>query len=433
LRLAESARRFGAGEQVPPIAVTSRDEVGTLTESFNAMVVEIGEGRSRQETQQARLHTLWELDLAISFTLSLPEVLDIVAEEILRHGSVRGLAVYLLDDAGALAPVMSRGIARSLVTGRSERRLEDVAQEAILAGEPVMRELTTRPPSSDLTSADETIAFYIVPLASRGKSLGAILFCANRSLGFTEDEREFLYGVGLQASTAVENARLYGSEQRRVADLEAASEKLKGQRDDLQRAQEGIMETLNLALQAKDPYTRGHAERVGLLARRIAARLGLPREAQDVLARAAKLHDIGKISIPEYLLNKEGALTPPERTQFELHPERSAELLRHLPDLDQVLPTIRAHHERYDGKGYPDGLAGDEIPLGARIIAAADAYDALTTNRPYRAGMSHERAIEVLQTHAGTQWDPAVVHVLLESFNEEEELGEDRSVSRGSD
>ncbi|MDP2663825.1 MAG: HD domain-containing phosphohydrolase [Dehalococcoidia bacterium] len=160
------------------------------------------------------------------------------------------------------------------------------------------------------------------------------------------------------------------------------------------------METLNLALQAKDPYTKGHAERVGLLARRIAGRLGLPREAQDVLGRAAKLHDIGKISIPGYL---------------------------------QVLPAIRAHHERYDGKGYPDGLAGDEIPLGGRIIAAADAYDALTSDRPYRSGLCHEQAIKVLQTCAGTQWDPAVVQVLLESFREEAGLEEDRLVSRGSD
>ncbi len=432
LRLAESARRFGAGEPVSPLAATSRDEVGALTQAFNVMVTEIGEGRRRQESQQARLHTLWELDLAISSTLSLPGVLDIVAEEVLRHGSVNGVAVYLLDDAGVLAPVMSRGAARPLVTGRGERRLEDLAHEALLAGEPIMRELDARPLSSDLTSTGETISLFLVALVSRGRSLGVILFCANGPMSFAEDEREFLYGVGLQASTAVENARLYSSEQSRVADLEMASEKLKGQRDDLQRAQEGIMETLNLALQAKDPYTRGHAERVGLLSRRIAARLGLPREAQDSLARAARLHDIGKINIPEYLLNKEGALTPPERTQFELHPERSADLLRHLPDLDQVLPTIRAHHERYDGKGYPDGLAGDEIPLGARIIAAADAYDALTTDRPYRSGLSHEQAIEVLKTHAGTQWDPAVVRVLLESFTEESELGEDRLVSLGS-
>ncbi|MDP2663824.1 MAG: HAMP domain-containing protein [Dehalococcoidia bacterium] len=172
LQLAESASRFGAGEEVSPLDVTSRDEVGALTESFNAMVTEISEGRSRQEKQQARLHTLWELDMAMSSTLSLPGVLDIVAEEILRHDSVTGLAIYLMDDAGVLAPVLSRGTARPLVTGRGERRLEDLARETLLAGEPTKRELTARPSSSDLVSAGETIALFVVPLASRGKSLG---------------------------------------------------------------------------------------------------------------------------------------------------------------------------------------------------------------------------------------------------------------------
>ncbi len=431
LKLAQAARRFGAGEQVLPLAVTTRDEVGLLTQSFNAMVKEIGEGRRRQDKQQARLHTLWELDLAISSTLSLPAVLDIVAEEMQHHGMVTGLAIYLVDEKGGLSPVMSRGTARPLVTGSGGNKLEKLASEVIQGKSPAMTDLmsdTTGTPNEP--NRGEILICFAVPLASKGRALGAILFCTNNSQSFTQEEREFLYGVGLQTSTAVENARLYGSEQSRVSELEVLSEELKRQRDELQRAQEGIVETLNLALQAKDPYTRGHAERVGLLARRIASRLGMPRDKQEVLARAARLHDIGKINIPEHLLSKEGGLTPPERTQFELHPERSAELLRHLPDLDQVLPAIRGHHERWDGRGYPDGLAGGEIPLEARVIAVADSYDALTTDRPYRRGLTHDEALKVLQTYAGTQWDPEVVDVLVYSFEEEDTPGAGKRASQ---
>ncbi|MDP2726596.1 MAG: HD domain-containing protein, partial [Dehalococcoidia bacterium] len=393
-------------------------EIGTLTESFNKMVKDIQEGRRRLEERQAQLSTLHAMDRAMSSTLSLPAVLNAVAEEIHRLAGVDRVAIYLLDNDGNLTMSTSRGLRSRSNAEEDWVKLEDLARRALLAGSPTLVEAT--PGQCEGGATEATSGCIAMLMTFKGLTLGAVLFCTNRAAGFSPEEKEFLYSVTLQASVAVENARLYGLEQRRVAELESLSMEMKQQRDELKQAQEGIVETLYLSLQAKDHYTRGHADRVGLLARRIAGRMGLPRERQEVLAQAARLHDIGKISIPEHLLNKEGALTPPERTQFELHPERSAELLRYLPDLDEVLPAIRGHHERYDSKGYPDGLAGEEIPLEARIIAVADAYDALTTDRPYRPALSHEEALKVLRANVGPQWDPQVIQVVLEFFQEGE-------------
>lgn len=429
LRLAGAARRFGAGGIVDPLEVTTKDEVGILTQSFNAMISEIGDRRFHQDRQRAQLNTLRELDRAMSSTLSLPAVLDILANEVHGIGAVDALAIYLLDDESVLDVVTNRGISRILPGADSKDRCENLARRALETNTYVSIEPMRDQQSSEApTPRGELLA---APLASKGRPLGAILFGTSREGGFAAEEREFLLGVALQASTAVENARLYGLEHRRVAELEVLSDEMKRQRDELRRAQDSIVDTLTLALQAKDPYTMGHAERVERLARRIASRMSLSREKQEVLARAARLHDIGKISIPEYLLRKSGPLTPPERTQFELHPERSAELLRHVADLDQVLPAIRGHHEHFDGRGYPDGLAGEEIPLEARVIAVADAYDALTTDRPYRSALSHEEALTVLLANAGSQWDANLVQILVKSFEEGDPTDQAGRVSLG--
>ncbi|MDP2935776.1 MAG: HD domain-containing protein [Dehalococcoidia bacterium] len=420
LRLTQAARRFGKGEEVLPLAVTTRDEVGALTESFNAMVEEIRMGQRHLEERQARLAALNALDRAVASNLSLPAVLGAFADEIHGLAGVDGAVIYLPDESGNLTLVASRGQTAAGLGRNGRQTCDDEARRAFESEKPPVSEVCHEP-CQGLVAGSKGVCLPVV-MSSKGRRLGAILFCTSRANGFTEDERGFLSTVAMQASTAVDNARLYGQEQHRVVELEALTESLRSHAESLEKAHEGIVETLNLSLQAKDPYTKGHADRVGLLSRRIAGRLGFTRERQNILARAARLHDIGKISIPEHLLAKEGPLTPPERTQFQLHPERSAELLRYLTDLDQVLPAIRGHHERLDGKGYPDGLMGEEIPLEARIIAVADAYDAMTTDRPYRPAMDHREVLKILETNAGIQWDPQVIQALLDTFQEEERL-----------
>ena len=179
---------------------------------------------------------------------------------------------------------------------------------------------------------------------------------------------------------------------------------------DLEQTQNVIC-ALALALEAKDRYTRGHSQRVGDLARKFALHLGLPTEIAERIRTAGLLHDIGKIAVPERLLNKRGPLTRDEFLRVIDHPVIGEEMVRPLTTLTAVLQLIRHHHERYDGRGYPDGLAGTAIPYEVRLLSIVDAYDALTSHRAYRpAPLSHEAALETLRREAaGGKWDAPMV------------------------
>jgi HD-GYP domain-containing protein (c-di-GMP phosphodiesterase class II) len=174
-----------------------------------------------------------------------------------------------------------------------------------------------------------------------------------------------------------------------------------------------VVRALVNAIEAKDPYTCGHSERVALYGRALAAEIGLPAAECERIYLAGLLHDVGKIGISDKTLHKAGQLTDEEFAEVKRHPDEGWSILNELDQLRYVLPGVVHHHERIDGKGYPDGLAGDAIPRDGRILAVADAYDAMTSNRPYRDGMPVERAFSILNDGAGTQWDAA----MIDAFN----------------
>jgi diguanylate cyclase (GGDEF)-like protein/putative nucleotidyltransferase with HDIG domain len=173
--------------------------------------------------------------------------------------------------------------------------------------------------------------------------------------------------------------------------------------------------SLARAVDERDTYTGRHSQRVAELAAQLAARLGADDEQVELTRVAASLHDLGKLAIPEEILRKPGPLTEPERLVLEQHPQIGFQMLESL-GVEPIADWVRHHHERWDGRGYPDGLAGEEIPLGARIIFVADAFDAMTSHRVYRARLSEAEAIEELERNAGTQFDPDVVAALAEEL-----------------
>ena len=179
---------------------------------------------------------------------------------------------------------------------------------------------------------------------------------------------------------------------------------------------EGV-HTVALALEAKDAYTRGHSERVADYAVRIARSLGLDEATIDIIALGSQLHDIGKIGVPEKVLNKDGKLTDDEYRQVMAHTVIGAQILGPLlREAPMALAIVRSHHERLDGKGLPDGLAGDAIPVEARVVSVADAFDAMTSVRPYRPSLAVERAFVELQAHAGSQFDPNILAAFRSAF-----------------
>lgn len=180
-----------------------------------------------------------------------------------------------------------------------------------------------------------------------------------------------------------------------------------------------VIKTLCKILVKKDPYTRQHSQHVTHYALLIGKALGFPKEELLVLEQAALLHDIGKIGIPDHILLKPGPLTESEWEVMRQHPDIGQEILEHIQVLHLEQNMVRHHHERYDGKGYPDGLTGGEIPIYSRILGIADSFHAMVSDRPYRKALSIEAAVEELKKNSGTQFDPELVEVFIKSLEDE--------------
>lgn len=232
-----------------------------------------------------------------------------------------------------------------------------------------------------------------VPIKYRHRTLGVIN--VNNKVGggvFTGEDLEFVTNLAGQAAVAAEHALMF---------------------QELEETRFEAIMALAEALEFKDASTGRHSDRVLKLSRRVADRMGLDARSKDLLRYAAVLHDIGKIGVPEHILQKPASLTPEEFAVIKEHPRLGAQILRKISFLEEVAQVIFTHHEWFDGSGYPTGLAGNDIPIVARIVAIMDAYDAMTSDRPYRKALAQETAMAQLKSLAGRQFDPEIVEVFL--------------------
>ena len=239
-----------------------------------------------------------------------------------------------------------------------------------------------------------------VPLLSRGKAFGTLMvYGLTGRKQFNEHDKELLESMGKQAAIAIENASLYMN---------------------LEQMLINTITSLASMMDAKSPWTRGHAERVTRYALAIGKKMGLDSELLDTLKLGGLLHDIGKIGTYDVILEKPDALTPEEAEIINQHPSKGAEILTPIKQLRNIVPLVKYHHEKVDGTGYPDGLNEVEIPLLAKILCVADAYDSLTANRPYRKSTKKNLAIEEIKHCTGTHFDPSVVNAFLKVMETEE-------------
>lgn len=257
-----------------------------------------------------------------------------------------------------------------------------------------------------LAGLPSEIGALVVPLTVKGRQIGVMTMAGGGDAGtFSIVDSETLDILAQQASMALENTSLYATVEASVF--------------------EG-MRALVATIEAKDTYTEGHSLRVARTAVQICRQMRLGNEVEDLLRYAGALHDVGKVGIPDAVLSKPGKLTPEEYERMKEHPVVGWKILMPFSFLGEEAVIVRHHHEWMNGKGYPDGLHGSSIPLGARILAVADAYDAMTTTRPYRTSQRHEAAIEELRRCVGFQFDPDVVEAItllsLPSLNPDEAL-----------
>lgn len=237
-------------------------------------------------------------------------------------------------------------------------------------------------------------ALMAAPFHSGGQVAGVLAVGGGT---FTRIHAGFLKALAGQVSLGLERSRLLVSLDKQTFDA---------------------VQALSVAIEAKDAYTEGHVQRVTQYAVALGEELGLPDEEIRSLQFGATLHDIGKIGIRSEVLNKEGPLTPEELTHVREHPLIGERIVGEVDFLQAVRPLVRHHQERFDGSGYPGGLQGEEIPFLARIIAVADAYDAMAIDRPYRRARGHAEALAVLRREAGRQFDPTVVKAFLRIFGD---------------
>jgi putative nucleotidyltransferase with HDIG domain len=231
-----------------------------------------------------------------------------------------------------------------------------------------------------------------VPLQRQDEVLGG-LFALDKADGeFDSVDSKLLNSIANESAIYLENARLF---------------------EDVHGLMMGLLHSLTSAVDAKDAYTCGHSERVALVSRHLASQLGLNDRDVEQVYMAGVLHDVGKIGVPESVLQKTGRLTPEEFEQIKRHPAIGAKILQDVKQIREIIPGVLHHHERYDGKGYPAGLSGNSIPLMGRIICLADCFDAMTSSRTYRKALPLEVALTEIRRCSGTQFDPALAEVFL--------------------
>jgi len=243
------------------------------------------------------------------------------------------------------------------------------------------------------TETGDVRSELVVPLWMGDEVVGAINLEEVRPSAFDDDDARLVQTVADQVGSALRSATLF---------------------ERLEAAYVGTAEAIAAALEIKDAYTASHSRAVIDNARRVGRRLGLSAEELQTLRLGAIFHDLGKMAVPEAILKKRGPLTVPERTAIEGHTILGERILSAVEFLSDVLPLVRHEHERWDGRGYPDGLAGEAIPLGARVILVCDVYDAMISDRPYRPALPAAAAREELLRGAGSEFDERVVTALLE-------------------
>ena len=265
--------------------------------------------------------------------------------------------------------------------------------DEVLEHDQIIREDEPQKVEGTSTPADEEIENLVAIPIYIQDTFGGVIVCANKEGGFSEYDEDVLLSLGNQAGAVLKNGRLQG---------------------ELRSSYLATVRVLGEAIEAKDPFLRGHSEEVSGYVAAVADRLGIEPLRREQLLFASLLHDVGKIGISERILLKPAGLTPEELDVVKLHPRIGYHIVQQVPALDPMALGILHHHERFDGSGYPAGLRGDEIPLEARIICVADAFSAMTAERPYQKRMSLLEACAELERSAGTQFDPEIVRVFVD-------------------
>lgn len=370
-------------------------------------LLERGIERTRLEAENIQLReavALYETSEQMSMTLDPEVVSDILIDTTRQQIDADGVAIWLIDGG---QPRLARAWHRASLDATHSQIMKSVNLHGVLERADCGKSLVAHGPDArDLVDSDHSeqlFSLLCAPLRN-SETIGVLVaFAFSERREFVEGKRKMLSVLGARAAAAFENARLY--------------------KDLKDTFKETIHAFANL-LEDKDPYTHGHSRRVSKYAVMIARGMGLEEHEVETIADSALMHDIGKLGIRYEDLNKAEPLTESEYEMFKSHTTRGKWILEPISFLHYLIPGVYHHHERWDGRGYPLGLKGEEIPLMGRILAIADTYDAMTSHRAYRRALPHDVAVREIQAFAGRQFDPEIVEVFVR------EVAKDRTVRK---
>ena len=352
------------------------------------------------------LNTLHEIAKNLGTVLDINKLLEMILDHTAKvFGGVKTSSIILYDAETELLNVKLYKGEKSNRAMKPIKSGEGIAGKVFQRGEPIIiNDMLT----SSNDSVDSGSSSICVPLKVKEKCLG-VLSITDKLSGepFDKSDLDMMVTLASQISISLNNAKLY---------------------EDLEASYLSAVRALANSIDAKDAYTMGHSERVAKYSVEIGKKLNLTEEESKNLYIGALLHDIGKIGISEAIINKTDKLTNEEYQQIKTHPSRGALIIEPAKFLKEKVPLIKYHHERYDGKGYPEGLKGEEIPLMARIICCADSFDAMTSKRAYRDTMPLDFAKNEMTRCSGTQFDPEIVKAFLEVLEDEDKIKEIRNM-----
>ncbi len=358
-------------------------------------LTEIRELNRKLSEKLAEMTTLYEAARLTSSSLNLDEMLSLAFDSAIKIlNAETGSLMFFDSEKEYLTIKRAHGLNEEIIKKTRVKKGETIVGRVAQSGKPLI--IHGRADISQIKGKKkyEKVNSICVPLKTKKGVIGVVnLNRKGEDKPFTKDNLKLVFTMANDAAFAIENATLY---------------------QNLHESYLSIIRALVSALELKDSYTRGHSESVTRYAVALAKKLKLSPQEIESIEVAAILHDVGKIGVQESILNKPGKLNDEEWKEVKQHPEFSYKILKEVNFPWKIKPLIRAHHERYNGKGYPSGLKGRAIPLGARIIAVADSFAAMTSDRAYRKGLSKEVAIEELKRVAGTQLDPELVKVFVE-------------------
>jgi len=362
------------------------------------------------QRQLKRLSALHAVDLAITSSLDLRVILNVLLAQATAHLHVDAADVLLFhSDSWLLQFGAGHGFRGNRVAGTRLRVGEGYAGEAIVTRRavriPNLREAPDIPARHSLLADEEFFAYHAAPLIAKGQVKGVLELFHRGPLDPDQEWLDFLDILVDQAAIAIDNAALFD-------DLQRSNVKLS-------LAYDTTLEGWSRAVDLRDHRTEGHSQRATEMALRVARALSMPEADLIHLRRGALLHDIGKMAVPDSILLKPGPLSAEEWEIMRRHPAYAHELLSRIPYLSQALDIPYCHHEKWDGSGYPQGLHGAQIPLAARIFAVANVWDALRSDRPYRPAWAVAQAVTYIREQAGAHFDPQIVAVFMELTTEE--------------